>query len=118
MLSNLTSHAGRVIALGYAFVSADYQLLPPATAEDIVKDIQDVFSFLVKIDIKDAYGTFKIDPDAMAVAGSSAGGLCAYLAAIHCVSPKPKGVVSMYGLGGNFLVGTNQTTLSQVICLL
>ena len=47
MLSNLTSHEGRVIALGYAFVSADYQLLPPATAEDIVKDIQDVFSFLV-----------------------------------------------------------------------
>jgi hypothetical protein len=47
MLSNLTSHEGRVIALGYAFGSADYQLLPPATAEDIVKDIQDVFSFLV-----------------------------------------------------------------------
>ena len=45
----------------------------------------------------------------MAVAGSSAGGLCAYLAAIHCVSPKPKGIVSMYGLGGNFLVSTNQT---------
>jgi acetyl esterase/lipase len=103
-------HEGRVIALGYAFVSADYQLLPPATGEDIVKDIQDVFSFLVKINIKEPHCTFKIDPDAMAVAGSSAGGLCAYLAAMHCVSPKPKGIVSMYGMGGNFLV-SNQRTL-------
>lgn len=70
-----------------------------------MKDIQDIFSFLVKIDIKDAHhGTFKINPDAMAVAGSSAGGLCAYLAAVHCILPKPKGIVSMYGMGGNFLV--------------
>jgi acetyl esterase/lipase len=92
-------------------VSVDYQLLPPATGEDIVKDIQDVFSFLVKIDIKDAHCTFKINPDAMAVAGSSAGGLCAYLAAMHCNSPKPKGIVSMYGLGGKFLV-SNRRTLS------
>ena len=80
-------------------------MLPPATGEDIVKDIQDVFSFLVKIDIKDAHGTFKVNPDAMAVAGSSAGGLCAYLAAMHCNSPRPKGIVSMYGMGGDFLVG-------------
>ena len=69
-----------------------------------MKDIQDVFSFLVKIDIKDSRCNFKIDPNAMAVAGSSAGGLCAYLAAMHCVSPKPKGIVSIYGMGGNLLV--------------
>jgi len=93
----------RVTALGYAFVSVDYRLLPPATGEDIVKDIQDVFSFLVKIDIRDTHCTFKVNPDAMAVAGTSAGGLCAYLAAMHCNSPKPKGIVSMYGMGGDFL---------------
>lgn len=110
-LINHVHHEGRVTALGYAFVSADYQLLPPATGEDIVKDIQDIFSFLVtvKIDIKDSRCTFKIDPDAMAVAGSSAGGLCAYLAAMHCVSPKPKGIVSIYGMGGNFLVSDGKT---------
>jgi len=78
-----------------------------------VKDIRDVFSFLVKIDIKDAHCTFKINPDAMAVAGSSAGGLCAYLAAVHCVSPKPKGVVSIYGMGGNFMV-SNRSTLHGI----
>ena len=107
--TRLINHKGRVTALGYAFVSADYQLLPPATGEDIVKDIQDIFSFLVKIDIKDSHYTYKIDPDAMAVAGSSAGGLCAYLAAMHCVSPKPKGIVSIYGMGGNFLVSGERT---------
>ena len=107
--NQLINHEDRVTALGYAFVSADYQLLPPATGEDIVKDIQDIFSFLVGIDIKDLHCTFKIDPDAMAVAGSSAGGLCAYLAAMHCVSPKPKGIVSIYGMGGNFLVSDGIT---------
>ena len=104
-------HKGRVTALGYAFVSADYQLLPPATGEDIVMDIQDVFSFLVKIDINDPHCAFKIDPDAMVVAGSSAGGLCAYLAAMHCISPKPKGIVSMYGMGGNFLVSKSKNLI-------
>jgi acetyl esterase/lipase len=108
-------HEDRVTALGYAFVSADYQLLPPATGDNIVKDIQDVFSFLVKIDIKDPHCTFKIDPDAMAVAGSSAGGLCAYLAAMHCVSPKPKGIVSMYGMGGDFLVSSQRPLYSTNI---
>ena len=48
--------------------------------------------------------TFKIDPKTIAVAGSSAGGLCAYLAAMHCVSPKPKALLSLYGQGGDFLV--------------
>ena len=84
-------------------------MLPPATGEDIVKDIQDIFSFLVKIDIKDLHCTFKIDPNAMAVAGSSAGGMCAYLAAMHCVSPKPKGIVSIYGMGGNLMVSGGRT---------
>ena len=84
-------------------------MLPPATGEDIVKDIRDIFSFLVKIDIKDSHCTFKIDPDAMAVTGSSAGGLCAYLAVMHCVSPKIKGIVSIYGMGGNFLVSYGRT---------
>ena len=59
--------------------------------------------------IKDFRCTFKIDPDAMAVAGTSAGGLCAYLAAMHCVSPKPKGIVSMYGMGGDFFVSDGKT---------
>ncbi|KAF8157979.1 Alpha/Beta hydrolase protein [Crassisporium funariophilum] len=93
----------RVLALGYAFVSADYQLLPPATGHDIVQDIKDLLTFLTTTRIRDEGCLFKIDPNGIAVSGSSAGGLCAYLAAMHCVSPKPRAVVSMYGMGGNFL---------------
>jgi len=37
------------------------------------------------------------------VAGSSAGGLCAYLAGVHA-RPKPKAVLSLYGMGGDFFV--------------
>ena len=80
-----------------------------------MKDIQDLFSFLIKIEIKDSRYTFKIDPDAMAVAGSSAGGLCAYLAVMHCVSPKPKGIVSIYGMGGNFLVSDGKPYIKSGI---
>ncbi|KAF9562492.1 alpha/beta-hydrolase [Agrocybe pediades] len=91
----------RVLALGYAFISADYRLLIPCTAHDIVEDLQDVFKFVASTNFKgDAY-TFKLDGDRIAVAGGSAGGLCTYLAAIHC-NPKPKALISLYGSGGDF----------------
>lgn len=92
------------MSLGYAFISADYQLLPPATGHDIVQDIQDLFGFLSQTELSGHPYRFKINVNKIAVSGSSAGGLCAYLAATHC-SPKPKAVVSMYGMGGNFFVG-------------
>jgi alpha/beta hydrolase fold len=107
-----------VTSAGYAFISADYQLLPPATGHEIAKDMQDLLKFVVETTISlpsnpemvDESGpigfAFKIDPEAIAVAGSSAGGLCAYLAAMHCASPKPKAILSLYGQGGNFLVRT------------
>ncbi|KAG6840236.1 hypothetical protein C0991_008020 [Blastosporella zonata] len=107
--------ADRTTKAGYAFISADYQLLPPSTGHDIVQDIQDVLKFITSRDFAsanaDAPGMgdapsenfrFEIDPEAIAVAGSSAGGLCTYLAAMHCTSPKPKAIVSMYGMGGDF----------------
>ncbi|KAF5377871.1 hypothetical protein D9615_006688 [Tricholomella constricta] len=106
----------RATAAGYAFISADYQLLPPATGHDIVQDIQDLLAFVVSREFatpastadsasesgNERRFTFKVDPEAIAVAGSSAGGLCAYLAAMHCVSPKPKALVSLYGMGADF----------------
>ncbi|OCH91245.1 alpha beta-hydrolase [Obba rivulosa] len=45
---------------------------------------------------------FQVNPNCIAVAGSSAGGLCAYLAATHA-SPRPKAVLSLYGMGGDFM---------------
>lgn len=60
------------------------------------------------------YAPFTVDPNALAVAGTSAGGLCAHWAAMH-VSPKPKAVVSMYAMGGDFLV-SESTSYSCLIC--
>ena len=45
----------------------------------------------------------RIDADAVAVAGSSAGGLCTYLCAMH-LSPKPRALLSIYGQAGECLV--------------
>ncbi|KAF8956513.1 Alpha/Beta hydrolase protein [Flammula alnicola] len=90
----------RVRSLGYAFVSANYQLMPPASAHDIIADMQDLFSFITQNEIQGTQQTFKGNPNMVAVAGSSAGGLCAQLAAMHC-SPKPKAIVSLYAMGGN-----------------
>ncbi|KAH9480737.1 putative carboxylesterase M8 [Psilocybe cubensis] len=92
----------RVISLGYAFLSADHRLLPPATGHEIVQDLKDLFYFLSTTEVSIHPYKFKLDTNKIAVSGSSAGGLCAYLAAMHC-SPKPKAIVSMYGMGGNFL---------------
>ncbi|EPQ50964.1 alpha/beta-hydrolase [Gloeophyllum trabeum ATCC 11539] len=89
------------------FISADYRLIPPATGHDILADVVDLFEFLstrandlLHQHLPDT--TTRLDPDAMAVAGTSSGGLCAYLAAMHA-RPKPKAVLSMYGMGGDFL---------------
>ncbi len=90
------------------FISADYRLIPPATGHDILADMQDLFTFLdrdINDLIKGSLGkhTFEIDSSAIAVAGSSAGVLCAYLAAMHAC-PEPKAVLSLYGMGGDMLV--------------
>ena len=48
---------------------------------------------------------YEVDSSAIAVAGASAGGLCAYLAVMH-VSPKPRALLSLYAMGGDFLVSS------------
>lgn len=100
------------------FISADYTLLTPATGHDIVRDIMDLFRFLdtgLNQEIRTMHENgssprelrFEVDTTALAVAGSSAGGLCVYLAAMHAV-PKPKAILSLYGMGGDMLV-SNET---------
>lgn len=92
------------MSLGFIFISADYQLLPPATGHDIVKDLQDLFTFITETELSDAsQNRYRVDPERIAVSGSSAGGLCTYLAAMHC-SPRPKALISLYGMGGDFFV--------------
>ncbi|KAJ7643797.1 alpha/beta-hydrolase [Roridomyces roridus] len=94
----------RVVAAGIVFISADYRLLTGATVYDIIDDIKDLFAFLGREDTifeTEAGARFGIDTESIAVAGSSGGGKCAYLAALYA-SPKPKAVLSLYGQGGNY----------------
>ncbi|KAK0504296.1 Alpha/Beta hydrolase protein [Armillaria luteobubalina] len=94
----------RLNAAGIALVCADYRLIPSGstTAYEILQDIKDLFTFLPAKDFNTSgVVSYQIDRDVMGVAGTSSGGLCAYLAAIHAY-PRPRAVLSMYGMGGNF----------------
>ncbi|RDX42635.1 alpha/beta-hydrolase [Lentinus brumalis] len=100
----------RVTSSGMAFISADYTLLAPATGRDILNDVQDLFRFL-ELEVNqrireacmaDGSPSFEIDTSALAVAGSSAGSMCVYYAALYA-SPKPKVALSLYGMGGDML---------------
>lgn len=79
----------------------------PGTGKEIIEDLQDVFKFIANTNIEGRNFTFKLDGDRIAVCGSSGGGLCAYLCAMHCL-PKPKIVLSIYGMGGDFFVSCLQ----------
>ncbi|EEB98489.1 hypothetical protein MPER_01989 [Moniliophthora perniciosa FA553] len=75
----------------------------PTTGHDVLEDIKDLFSFIRDPGFGDNAGLdVQLDPSRIAVSGSSAGGLCAYLAAIH-VHPKPAAVLGIFAVGGNFL---------------
>ena len=91
-----------------AFLSADYRLIPPSTGHGIVEDVQASFHF-ISTDLNgllqqdSSRQLFQIDPNAVAAAGASAGGLCAYLAVMHA-RPRPKALLAFYAMGGNFVV--------------
>lgn len=105
------SRTDRAMASGFAFISANYQLLPPATGHQLLEDIKHLFAFLENgiNDVCIANGrNDHIDMERIAVVGTSAGGLCAYLAGIHA-KPKPKAILSMYGMGGDFFVRIHLT---------
>ena len=95
---------GRANSLGYAFISADYQLLLPTTGHDTLNDIQDVFKFILENNFTHRKATFEIDPEKIIVAGSSIGGNLAHLAAAHVPFPKFKGIFTFYAMGGDYFV--------------
>jgi acetyl esterase/lipase len=99
---------GRLSERGVAILSGDYRLLSPSTGHDVLEDIQDLFVY-IRSDLNSALAgatgdpKLRINADAICVAGSSAGGLCTYLCAMH-LSPKPKALLSVYGQAGECLV--------------
>ncbi|KZS95429.1 alpha/beta-hydrolase [Sistotremastrum niveocremeum HHB9708] len=88
----------------HCLISANYRLLIPTTAHHMIEDIKDVFTFISqKLSHTPIPGSsITIDPTKLAVGGDSFGGYCARLAGIYA-EPKPKAVVSMFGMGGDFL---------------
>ncbi|KZT12087.1 alpha/beta-hydrolase [Laetiporus sulphureus 93-53] len=98
----------RVTSADCIFISADYRLLPPSTGHDLLADIKDVIDFVahkLNQSLSESVSPvtkIRVAVDSIAVAGTSSGGLCAYLAAIHA-RPRPKAVLSMYGMGGMML---------------
>ncbi|KAH9841593.1 Alpha/Beta hydrolase protein [Rhodofomes roseus] len=105
---------GRLTAAGCAFASVEYRLLPPSTGHDILVDVKDAFHFVShELNVKllqsqgddssePAQARPRVDIGRIAVCGTSSGGLCAYLAAMHA-SPRPTALLSMYGMGGHML---------------
>ena len=93
-------------------------------SHDILEDIKDLFRFLengVDSYLQQhcttlGYPQVHVDPGRIGVAGTSAGGLCAYLAARHA-KPAPVVVLALYAMGGNFLVSTPPYRSSRKICL-
>jgi acetyl esterase/lipase len=96
----------RTIAAGFAFISADYRLLAPSTGHDVLEDVIDLFAFLTHTP---RLGTVHIDITRLAVAGSSAGALCAFLSVGHA-NPKPRAVLSLYCFGGDLMVSCSTGT--------
>lgn len=73
----------------------------PTTGHDVLEDVLDVFQFVAH-QLNALLETFQIDPDLIAVAGASAGGLCAFLAATQA-TPRPLANLSICPMGANFL---------------
>jgi acetyl esterase/lipase len=98
--------------MGIAVISADYRLLSPCTGHDVLEDVVDLFAFIARTKL---LGTVQIDSTRLAAAGNSAGGLCSFLAAVHA-KPKPRAILSMYGLGGEMFVSFPLLNSPQAHC--
>ncbi|KAF8605055.1 alpha/beta-hydrolase [Ceratobasidium sp. AG-I] len=99
----------KLIEAGYVFVSADYRLLPPSNGHEILQDVLDFVHWAASSnglndELRQIGEQFVINTTRLVVAGTSAGGYLAYMAAIHAQLEHPlRGVLSMYGMGGDLL---------------
>lgn len=80
---------------GFNVISVDYRLAPEAKLQSIVEDIKDAINWIRTEGVK----LYNIDPDKIAIIGSSAGGYLSLLAGTGILGFKPKAIVSFYGYG-------------------
>jgi acetyl esterase/lipase len=82
-----------LLEAGFAVVSIDYRLAPETKLPGIIEDVQDAFRW-----IRANASALRIQPDRLAVCGSSAGGYLTLMTGF-CVTPRPKALVSYWGYG-------------------
>jgi acetyl esterase/lipase len=78
-----------------ALVTADYRLAPQVAIQDIWQDVESCVEFIREGLAKELEDPTAIDPEHLAVAGSSAGGLLALTAGLY-IEPKPQVILAMY----------------------
>lgn len=93
---------------GFSLFSIDYRLAPATKLPEILKDIEDAILWIQLEGPKQ----FSIDPEKIAVVGSSAGGFLALTTGTF--THKPRAIVSFYGYGD--LVGSWATSPSKYYC--
>lgn len=83
----------------------------PCNGHEILQDALDLVNWTTSQNtglneaLRQVGERLSIEPSRIVVAGSSAGSYLAYLAAVRAQPEYPlRGVLSMYGMGGNFLV--------------
>lgn len=93
--NNLGEHERQIyVNEGYVVVSIDYRLAPETKLPYIIEDLQDAYRWVCE----QGPELFRIDPERIAVAGSSAGGYLTLMTGF-CVKPRPRALVSFYGYG-------------------
>jgi len=93
----------KVLKNGWIFFSVEYRLLLPNNGHHILEDVLSVQTFLASgiSGYLEPLGV-SLDLNKIAVGGSSAGGYMARLYSLNAPI-KPKAILSLYGMGGDFL---------------
>jgi acetyl esterase/lipase len=82
------------LTAGYTVVSIDYRLAPETKLPAILEDVRDAYHWVMRKGAE----LFNVDPERLAVIGSSAGGYLTLMTGFS-VHPRPKALVSFYGYG-------------------
>ncbi|KAK9766042.1 hypothetical protein K7432_005162 [Basidiobolus ranarum] len=87
------------VSRGWLFVSADYRLAPETKGVELLSDLSDAWNWVIGggLESELVSSGIKVDPKKSFVAGSSAGGYCAYIVSA-AASIKPACVINCYGM--------------------
>ncbi|KAK4706078.1 hypothetical protein P7C70_g125, partial [Phenoliferia sp. Uapishka_3] len=97
--------AADALKAGMAVISPSYTFLSPHSGLDVLEDIKSCFSWIsnsLNSELLTSGTRLQVDTSRLAVSGSSAGGWCAYMAGSSAL-PKPRAIISIYGMAGDLL---------------